>query len=157
MPYKVYKITDDNRNSTCGLVIPNGGWYHIMDMTFENYQQLVNLSARPGYSVDRVEGVPGMYDPEGNQVDPGTVEIDRTSKEVAFYKRVTEKRGTKQVPVKSKKVETGEREAIVNECLKRGMRIDMRWSTKTLKDLIAKADSKPVEKFGSLAIASDNA
>ena len=37
MPYKVHKIIDDRRNNTCGFFIPNGGFYHVIEMTFENH------------------------------------------------------------------------------------------------------------------------
>ena len=153
MPYKVYKMMDDNRNHMCGLSIPNGGWYHIMEMTFENHKQLMDLSTKSGYSVDFVEGVPGFYDPNDDLVDPATVEMDRATKMVIRYEKLTKKRGEKQVPTKSKIVE-GERDEIVQECLKRGLRIDQRWSTKTLKDLLAKA-KEPKAQFGSLAIGNE--
>ena len=155
MPYKVYKIMDDNRNHMCGLSIPNGGWYHIMEMTFENHKQLVDLSTKPGYSVDFVAGEPGFYDPDDNLVDPATVEIDRATKIVINYQKVTKKRGDKQVPTKSKMVE-GERDAVIQECLTRGLRIDKRWSTKVLKDVLAKS-KQPREQFGSLAIGNETA
>ena len=124
-------------------------------MTFENHSQLLNLSTKAGYSVDFVEGVPGMYDPDGDQVDPATVEIHRQSKMVLSYEKIKKKRGAKEVTTKSKLVE-GERDEVIQECLKRGLRIDQRWSTKTLKDLLAKAN-QPREQFGSLAVGNETA
>jgi hypothetical protein len=42
-------------------------------MTFENHKQLTDISKMPGYSVDLVNGKTGMFDPQGNEVDPATV------------------------------------------------------------------------------------
>ena len=120
-----------------------------MEMTFENISQLQALSARPGYSVDFVDGDPGFYDPDGNLVDENSLVIDRASKEVVDYKKVTKKRGTKEVAVK-KKVTDLERQDVINECLKHGMRIDMRTSTKALKDMLDEKTRKYPEQYGSL-------
>jgi len=136
VPYKVYKIYDDRRNHTCGFVIPNGGWYHIVEMTFENYQQLQNISQRHGYSVDHVEGVVGMYDPQGNQVDPASVEIDGVTKVVLDYETVNKTRAGKQTPVKSKVVDK-ERDELLAKCDMLGVNIDKRWSTQKIKEALA--------------------
>lgn len=144
MPYKVYKIYDDRRNHTCGFVIPNGGWYHIVEMTFENYQQLQNISQRHGYSADRVEGVEGMYDPEGNQVDPATVEIDPVTKVVMGYDTINKTRAGKTSPVKSKVVDK-EREELLAKCDMLGVTIDKRWSTQKIKEILASV-GKPREQ-----------
>lgn len=150
MPYKVYKIHNDRRNTTCGFVIPNGGWYHIVEMTFENYDQLTHVGQFPGYSVDYVEGIVGMYDPDGNQVDPASLEIDKISKQVIDYTKITETSndleivdGTlsvtkKETPVKSRMVDT-ERDALIAQCERRGVNIDKRWSTQRIKDAMQEA------------------
>lgn len=139
MPYKVYKIQDDRRNHTCGFIIPNGGWYHIVEMTFENYQQLQNISQRHGYSADLVEGVVGMYDPEGNQVDPATLEIDSVAKVVLNYEHVNKTRAGKKTPIKSKVVDN-EREELLAKCQSRGVNIDKRWSNQKIKETLANVD-----------------
>jgi len=136
VPYKVYKIHDDRRNHTCGFLIPNGGWYHIVEMTFENYQQLQNISHKPGYSADHVEGVVGMYDPDGNQVDPATVEVDSVTKVVVSYEHVNKTRGGKTAPVKSKMVDT-ERDELIGKCELMGVKIDKRWSNQKIKETLA--------------------
>lgn len=133
MPYKVYKTIEDRRNHTCGFTIPNGGWYHIVEMTFENHQQLINIGNQPGYSVDKVDGVVGMYDPDGNQVDPATVEIDKLTKEVIDYQTVTKTRGGRTSAVKSQVVDT-ERDDLIAQCRRKGIKIDQRWSTQKIKE-----------------------
>lgn len=133
MPYKVYKIAEDRRNHTCGFVIPNGGWYHIVEMTFENYQQLQNISHFPGYSVDYVEGNIGMYDPDDNQVDPTTLEIDSVTKTVLDYKHINKTRAGKKTPIKAAVVDL-ERDKLIEECARRGIKIDNRWSTQRIKE-----------------------
>lgn len=135
MPYKVYKIQDDRRNHTCGFIIPNGGWYHIVEMTFENHKQLTNIGSQPGYTVDYVEGVPGMYDPDGNQVDPESVVIHRVLKTVESYEKITKTRAGKETPVKPSLKET-ERDQVIAECQRRGIRVDNRWSTQKIKEVL---------------------
>lgn len=72
MPYKVHKLTDDTRNNTCGWFLPNG-YYHVVEMTFENYDSLVNIGKKPNYSVDYISGETGFFDNNGNRYDPSAV------------------------------------------------------------------------------------
>lgn len=149
MPYKVHKLNDDRRNSTCGFIIPNGGWYHIVDMTFENHQQLLNISAQPNYSVDHVESnVTGMFDPDGNQVDPLTVEINQATKLVTDYETVNKTRAGKEIPIKANP-KGDEREEIISDAARMGIRIDNRWSTQRIKQEI---ENRTKRVDGSLAM-----
>lgn len=118
MPYKVYKLEPDKRNNTCGFTIPNGGFYHVVEMTFENFQQLQNISKRAGYSVDRCTGKPGFYDPDGYEVKDGTLTIDRISKVVTGYEK-----GPKRVH------KTNERELAVRAATNAGLRVSPAAST----------------------------
>lgn len=144
MPYKVYKFADDRRNTTCGFVIPNGGWYHVLEMTFENYSQLQAIGNVPGYSVDFVDGPTGMFDPDGNQVDPMSLEIDKITKDVLSYKKITAKQASAElgidieVDVKADH-EQKEREDLIKQCKHKGVNIDRRWSTSRIKATLAKS------------------
>jgi hypothetical protein len=105
-------------------------------MTFENYQQLRNISQQPGYSANYVEGLVGMYDPDGNQVDPATVEIDSVTKAVLNYETVNKTRAGKKTPVKSKMVDN-ERDELFAKCELLGVNIDKRWSNQKIKETLA--------------------
>jgi hypothetical protein len=141
MPYKIYKTVEDNRNHTCGFVIPNGGWYHIVEMTFENHKQLTNIGMMPGYSVDFVQGNIGMFDPDGNEVDPMTVEVHRITKQVIGYETVNKTRAGKETPVKAN-LKEGERDTVLAECQRRGIKVDQRWSTQKIKDALATSQTR---------------
>lgn len=144
MPYKVYKVVEDRRNHTHGFFIPNGGWYHVVEMTFENHQQLTNISKRPGYMVSLVDGPVGMFDPEGNQVDPSSVQVDSVLKLVTDYKII----GSKKT-VSKEQHEDKERDDLVKQCKRYGISIDGRWSNQRLKQLLERAKQR---KEPSLAI-----
>lgn len=130
MPYKVHKLIDDRRNNTCGFFIPNGGFYHVIEMTFENHQQLWNIGQRVGYSVDLVEGTPGFFDADGFEVDVSTVEVHPISKVVMSYEKVAKKVRGKEVAKASDHKET-ERAAVVQQAKMFG--IDGRLSTQEIK------------------------
>lgn len=143
MPYKVYKTVKDRRNHTCGFLIPNGGWYHVVEMTFENYQQLTNISKHPGYMVSYVEGRIGMFDPEGNEVDPKSVEVDSVLKLVTAYEKVGGK------TAKKGEHEDNERADLIKQAKQRGITIDQRWSNQRIKEVIERASQR---RENSLAV-----
>lgn len=147
MPYKIHKLRDDKRNNTVGMFIPNGGFYRVVEMTFENHRQLALLSERPGYSVDYVEGELGFFDKDGNEVDEETIEVDQFSKLVTHYdlKKKTV-RGKEQVK-KAKHVDD-ERDRVVAAALSVGIRNPHGFSTQFLKNEIGRMN---LPRQGSLA------
>lgn len=134
MPYKVYKMLDDARNKTCGMFIPNGGWYQIVEMRFENRDKLANIGARAGYSVDFVcEVIPeGLYSPDGELVDPNSVVVDPVFKTVKSWSPL-DKESLEQNEA------TDERQAAIAMCNAAGVKIDNRWSTQKIKDAYTEA------------------
>jgi len=130
VPYKVYKIVNDRRNHTCGFFIPNGGFYYVVEMTFENHKQLQNISQKPGYSADYVEGEIGFFDNEGFKVDLESVVVNKISKIVEDYKRVPVKTRGKQ-SVKATEHKDSERQMVVAQAKLFG--IDARLSTQEIK------------------------
>ena len=148
MPYKVHKLKEDRRNNTCGFFIPNGGFYHVVEMTFENYNQLNNIGQRVGYSVDFVEGTPGFFDADGYEVDIGSIEVHPISKVVLSYEKVSKKVRGKQV-TKAASHKDAEREEVVRQAKMFG--IDGRLSTQEIKRRIDQMSKHPQ---ASLAIQS---
>lgn len=141
MPYKVHKLTDDRRNNTCGFFLPNGGFYHVVEMTFENHKQLEDLSKRPGYTVDYVDGPIGFFDNEGFEVDQSSVVVHQISKIVESYEKKTKKYGGRQTPKKAKHVVI-ERDLIEQQARSLGIRTGQ-WSTQTLKQMIETTKLQP--------------
>lgn len=141
MPYKVHKLVDDRRNTTCGFIIPNGGWYHVIEMTFENHKQLSDIGKMPGYSVDFVDGPTGMFDPDGNRVEPSSVTVDTILKLVTDYKKLDEKQSVHK---------DKERDELIARCTRSGIRIDQRWSTQRIKEVLDRSN-QPVQS--SLAVS----
>lgn len=140
MPYKVHKIIDDRRNNTCGFFIPNGGFYHVIEMTFENHSQLWNIGQRVGYSVDFVEGEEGFFDAEGYEVDIATMDVHPISKVVISYEKVAKKVRGKEV-VKSSDHKETERATLVQQAKMFG--IDGRLSTQEIKRRIEEMSKQP--------------
>ena len=140
MPYKVHKLISDRRNNTCGFFLPNGGFYHVVEMTFENHSQLFNIGQRVGYSVDFVEGDIGFFDAEGFEVDRDTMEIHPISKVVISYEKIAKKVRGKSV-AKPSPHRDAEREAIVQQAKVFG--IDGRLSTQEIKRRIDEMSNKP--------------
>ena len=141
MPYKVHKLIEDRRNNTCGFFIPNGGFYHVIEMTFENHQQLWNIGQRVGYSVDLVEGTPGFFDGEGFEVDISTVEVHPISKVVISYEKVAQKDHEGRQSAKASDHKETERAAVVQQAKMFG--IDGRLSTQEIKRRIEEMSRKP--------------
>lgn len=141
MPYKVHKLIEDRRNNTCGFFIPNGGFYYVIEMTFENHDQLLNLSHRPGYSVDYVEGPTGFFDADGFEVDPGTVQVNKISKLVEGYEKKMKKYGGKETPKKAKH-DDAEREQVERAAHSLGIRTNG-CSTQYLKQVISQKKRSP--------------
>jgi len=141
MPYKVHKLINDRRNNTCGFFLPNGGFYHVLEMTFENHKQLSDIGQRPGYSVDYVDGPIGFFDVEGYEVDLGSVKVNKITKMVESYEKKTRKRGEKQVAQKRehKGTERSETEIMAQSM---GLRTDV-LSTQTLKEIIGRKGKQP--------------
>jgi len=134
MPYKVYKMGMDRRNNTCGFFIPNGGFYHVVEMTFENHKQLSNLSQRQGYSVDLVDGPVGFFDAEGYEVDPASIEVHPISKTVTGYKKKSRMYRGKETSKKAEHTDV-ERPGVVAQAALIGIP-GKTWSTQTLKQQI---------------------
>lgn len=130
MPYKIFKFNDDRRNHTCGFQIPNGGWYHVVELTFENMQQVRNIANIPNYGVAYVDGPTGFFDPDGKQVDIDSIEVDKNFKHVTDYEVI---RKTKA------KHEDKERDQLIQECKEKGIQIDKRWGTQKIKDIVESA------------------
>lgn len=155
MPYKVHKLVPDNRVNTCGFFLPNG-FYYVVEMTFENANQLINLSAIPGYSVDLVQGPTGMFTDDGFKVDEGSVRagFKRKTKKVETYKKVTREskyRGkVTEVPEKAEHP-SPEREQMLFAAAKNGINCDF-LSTLKIKQLVL-AKGARVERHGSLGLA----
>lgn len=124
-------------------MIPNGGFYHVVEMTFENYQQLIALSSRPGYTVDYVEGPLGFFDKDGFQVDPGSIERN-DNKMVTNYTKLTRKRAGKETPIKATHKDT-ERAETFAEAQMYGMNIPVWNSTQQAKEKIELAKRGPQE------------
>ena len=76
-----------------------------------------------------------MYDPDGNQVDPESVVIHRILKTVESYEKITKTRAGKETPVNPVLKET-ERDQVIAECQRRGIRVDNRWSTQKIKEVL---------------------
>ena len=109
-------------------------------MTFENHKQLTDISKRPGYSVDLVEGKVGMFDPEGSEVDPATVNVDPILKIVVGYEKIGEVKSTHQAT---------ERDDLIQKCEMSGLRVDRRWSTQKIKEILSRSRQAPE---GTLAV-----
>ena len=119
-------------------MIPNGGFYWVTEMTFENHQQLVNLSKRPGYSVDYVEGEEGFFDVEGYLVDPSTVVLNKFSKEVEDYTRIKRTYRGKEKEVKKEHKDL-EREKAIRQARSIGLKVSEEASTQFIKTAIGRA------------------
>ncbi len=152
MPYKVQKLAHDKRNTTCGFKIPNGGFYEVVEMTFENHKQLWDISMRPGWSVDYVEGPLGMFDAEGYEIDPYSFEIHNISKQVMNYQRIKEMRQRRvkqedgkfikvsEMVEKDPVVHVGqEREQAIEAARNLGLNNFAMSSTQRIKDMIGSA------------------
>jgi hypothetical protein len=109
-------------------------------MTFENHKQLTDISKMPGYSVDLVNGKTGMFDPQGNEVDPATVNVDPVLKIVIGYEKVGGPVSTHQAT---------ERDDLIRKCEMLGMRVDRRWSTQKIKEVLSRSRQAPE---GTLAV-----
>lgn len=133
MPYKVYKLNEDNRKDTCGWFLPNG-FYHVTEMTFENYQSLVNIGSKPNYSVEYVTGKTGFFDEDGQEWDPGEVY------DVLVRGRPQEEispKGTKKAHHKG-----GEIEDLREQCRQLGIRFHPRAGAALLKERIERAQKR---------------
>ena len=148
MPYKVHKLIEDKRNNTCGFQIPNGGFYHVVEMTFENHKQLSDLSNRQGYSVDLVDGKTGFYDCDGYAVDRESVEIHKITKQVIGYKRKTYTYRGKEKEIQEKHISM-EREQIITSARAIGMRVNELSSTQSLKHFLERARKAPQSSLSS--------
>lgn len=107
-------------------------------MTFENHQQLVNLSKRPGYSVDFVTGDEGFFDAGGFVVDPASVVVNKFTKAVEDYKRKTRMYRGKEKDVQ-KTHEGVERETTLRDARSIGLRVSEQASTQFIKQAIGRA------------------
>jgi len=141
MPYKVSKLIEDSRNNTCGFFLPNGGFYHVVEMRFENHKQLTDIGNKSGYSVDFVSGECGFFDRDGFAIDPATLEVHPATKKVIEYAKVTEVvRGKEKV--KKSAHEDLERAAVIEEAQAMGLKT--KWqSTQALKNRIAELRRAP--------------
>ena len=126
------KLAPDKRNHTCGFQIPNGGFYWVVEMTFDNHTQLSNLSQRVNYSVDLVEGPEGFYDADGYEVIPESLEIEKITKRVVNYAKKTRKWKGQERAVRAKHVEL-ERPEILNEARMSGIKNADIFSTEIIK------------------------
>lgn len=137
MPYKVHKLIDDKRNTTCGFFIPNGGFYWVLEMTFENHKQLTDLSQRAGYTVDFVSGPEGFFDRRGLQVDPDSVTVDKITKQVVSYEHVTRKYKGVDKPIAGKHIDV-ERQEVLERAQRQGKRVSGLASTLLVKRALGK-------------------
>ena len=142
MPYKIHKLINDRRNNTHGIFLPNGGFYHVVEMTFENHRQLENLSKRPGYSVDFVDGPIGFFDGEGYPVDVATVEVHPINKQVISYQKKKRTYRGKEVSKKAEH-EDSERKQIEQKAARLGIKETQWASTQMLKELIDRSKKNP--------------
>jgi len=149
MPYKIHKLRDDRRNNLCGYMIPNGGFYHVVEMTFENHLQLTHIGQRAGYTVDYVDGPVGFFDPDGYEVEPGSVVLHEITKAVMDYKRVTYKYRGKETPKRQKHIGT-EREETERLAQRHGLRAT-ECSTQQIKKALSLVNQREQK---TLAIAS---
>lgn len=133
MNYRIYKLVDDGRVHTCGFLIPDGGYYWVMSLTFENHGQLSNLCEVPNYSVDQCTGELGFFDSQGHKVDPHSVEhnatchLDRPPKG-----KVEIERSQKRYVHRS-----NERKQIVEMCRQAGIGAEGWASTKKMRFLLS--------------------
>lgn len=142
MPYAVRKMIEDGRNNTVGMLLPDGGVYWVVEMTFENYRQLLNLSQIPGYSVDYVDGETGFFDKDGCEIDQATLTFDPRFGRLSGYELKTKRvRGGKEIPKKAQH-EDKERDSVVAEAQSLGLKT--KWqSTQSLKQKISEAKRAP--------------
>ena len=142
MPYKVHKMIEDRRNHTCGFFIPNGGFYWVLEMTFENHKQLSDISKRPGYSVDFVTGDEGFFDSEGYSVDPENIKVHKITKQVESYERRTRLWKGKEKPIKKTHASV-ERENAILKAQAMGLQVSQMASTQVIKSKVGDVSRKP--------------
>ena len=71
MSYKISLVNPSQLKFVCGLAIPNG-YYHVMEMDFDNARQFENLKKAKGHAEVKIEKVdlkPGAYREDGQRVD----------------------------------------------------------------------------------------
>ncbi len=138
MPYKVRKINDDNRKNTCGWFLPNG-FYHVVEMTFENFAALANISSKDNYSVEYVTGETGFFMDDGTKVEESSV-----------YDMIVRKtEGARIKVLGSAKHEGDELESLREECRRLGIRFHPASGARVLKQ---KLDEAKEPKQASLAV-----
>ena len=72
--YKISKFLDDGRKTLSGFTLPDGvGHYYIVEMSFENHQQLLQIAFKERYNVEECIGTPGYYNAEGCRIDETSV------------------------------------------------------------------------------------
>lgn len=129
--YKVHKIKADGRLNTCGFFLPNGGYYHVVEMTFENAKQLQDISQKPGYSVDFCTGPEGFFFKDGAECDLEQLKAhftgkwDRPPRDVPMPEKGTKRRH-----------KCVERSDTVEQARSYGIRAEAWASTQKLKELI---------------------
>ena len=99
MNYLISKATNDERKGICGVMIPDG-FFTVVQLTFENQEQLKNIMNLPGdrYAVTKTALPEGHYAPNGCRVTLESLWAWYLYKEELVYLDEIPADGTAEVP-----------------------------------------------------------